>query len=52
MSDKLHNDEALAERSALQAEAIMELLEVCVRWMISSSNRKMTWLWGVLNHPT
>jgi hypothetical protein len=31
MSNKLHNDDTLAERSALQAEAIMELLEFCLR---------------------
>jgi hypothetical protein len=29
--DMLHNDHTLAERSALQVEAIMELLEVCLR---------------------
>jgi hypothetical protein len=31
MNDKLHNDDTLAERSGLQAEAIMDLLEVCLR---------------------
>jgi hypothetical protein len=31
ISNKLHNDDTLAERSALQAEAIMELLEVCLK---------------------
>jgi hypothetical protein len=29
--NKLHNDDTLAEWSALQVEAIMELLEVCLR---------------------
>jgi hypothetical protein len=28
---KLHNDETLAERSVLQVEAVMGLLEVCLR---------------------
>jgi hypothetical protein len=31
ISNKLHNDKTLAKRSALQAEAIMELLEVCLK---------------------
>jgi hypothetical protein len=31
MSNKLHHDDTLAERSALQAEAIMELLGSCLR---------------------
>jgi hypothetical protein len=31
--DKLSNDDTLAERSALQVEAIMELLEVSLRTM-------------------
>jgi hypothetical protein len=29
--NKLHNENTVAERSVLQAEAIMELLEVCLR---------------------
>jgi hypothetical protein len=29
IGNKLHNDDTLAERSALKVEAIMELLEVC-----------------------
>jgi hypothetical protein len=29
--DMLHNDDTLAERSVSQVEAIMELLEVCLR---------------------
>jgi hypothetical protein len=29
--NKLHNDDTWAERSVLQVEAIMELLEVCLR---------------------
>jgi hypothetical protein len=29
--NKFHNDNTLADRSVLQAEAIMELLEVCLR---------------------
>jgi hypothetical protein len=29
--DKIHNDNTLAERSVLQVEAIMELLEVCLK---------------------
>jgi hypothetical protein len=29
--NKLHNDDALAEPSVLQVEAIMKLLEVCLR---------------------
>jgi hypothetical protein len=29
--NKLHNDDSLAGRSVLQVEAIMELLEVCLR---------------------
>jgi hypothetical protein len=31
ISNKLHNNDTLAEWSSLQAEAIMELLEVCLR---------------------
>jgi hypothetical protein len=31
ISSKLHNDDTLAERSVLQTEAIMELLEFCLR---------------------
>jgi hypothetical protein len=31
IKNKLHNDDALAERSVMQVEAIMELLEVCLR---------------------
>jgi hypothetical protein len=33
--NKLHNDDTLAGRSALQVEAIMELLEVCLRTTFS-----------------
>jgi hypothetical protein len=29
--NKLHNDDTLMERSVLQVEAIMELLQVCLR---------------------
>jgi hypothetical protein len=56
--NKLHNDDTLAEWSVLQVEAIMELLEVCLRttyifrWMTSSSSKKMTWLWEALYHPS
>jgi hypothetical protein len=56
MSDKLNNEDTLAERSDLQIEANMDLLEVCLpnvfSWMISSSNRNMAWLWGTLCHPS
>jgi hypothetical protein len=31
IGNKLHNDDTLAERSVLQVEVIMELLEVCLR---------------------
>jgi NAD-specific glutamate dehydrogenase len=31
ISNKLHNDDTLVERSALQAETIMKLLEICLR---------------------
>jgi hypothetical protein len=31
IGNKLHINDTLAERSALQAEAIMELLEVCLK---------------------
>jgi hypothetical protein len=38
--DKLNNDDTLAERSALQVEAIMELLEVCLRTMYFQAGDK------------
>jgi hypothetical protein len=55
ITNKLHNNDTLAERSVLQGEAIMEVLEVCLRTtyfqvMIRSSNRKMAWLWEALCH--
>jgi hypothetical protein len=57
MSNELHNNDTLAERSALQAEAIIELLEACLRTtyfqvVIRSSNRKMVWLWAALCHQS
>jgi hypothetical protein len=54
--NKLHNDGTLAEESVLQIEAIMELLEVCLRSIYFQvedkfSNKKMAWLWETPYHP-
>jgi hypothetical protein len=55
--DKLNNDDTLAERSALQVEAIMELLEVCLRTTYFQVDDKFlqqkdAWLWVALYHPS
>jgi hypothetical protein len=54
--NKLHKY-TLAERSVLQVEAIMELLEICLktqifRWTTSDFKKKMTLLWESLYHPS
>jgi hypothetical protein len=54
--NKLYNDDALAEQSALQVEARMELLEICLRTTYFQVNhnfqRKAAWLWEAPYHPS
>jgi hypothetical protein len=59
ISNKLHNDDTLVELSVLQAEAIMELLEVCLRTkyfqvdgQFFHQKDEMAWLWelSITNH--
>jgi hypothetical protein len=54
--NKLHNNDTLVEQYVLRVEAIMEVLEVCLKstyfkWVTSSSNEKLAWLCEALISP-
>jgi hypothetical protein len=51
-----HNDDTQAERSVLHVEAVMELLEVCLRTAYFKVDdkffqQKLVWLWEAPYHP-
>jgi hypothetical protein len=56
ISSKLQKDETLASRSSLQVDALMELLEVCLKTTyFQVDNRffqqRMAWSWEIPFHP-